>query len=67
MGLLQKTKILLIVEGAKTEPKLFKHFINLKSDISNISIVSVNTNIYSLYKRILKYDEEFFAGAADTY
>lgn len=66
MGLLQKTKILLIVEGAKTEPKLFKHFINLKSDISNISIVSVNTNIYSLYKRILKYDEEFFAGAADT-
>lgn len=44
-------KILLIVEGAKTEPKLFKRIeklLNLNNEV--FEIISFNTNIYSLYK-----------------
>lgn len=41
-------KILLIVEGAKTEPKLFKRIqglLNINNE--DFEIISFNTNIYS--------------------
>lgn len=44
-------KILLIVEGAKTEPKLFKRIQSLLNvNNEDFEIISFNTNIYFLYK-----------------
>lgn len=47
-------KVLIIVEGEKTEPTFFDHFFktfNLKADL-----YTVGTNIYSLYDRMKYYD-----------
>lgn len=51
-------KILLIVEGKKTEPVLFKRIEEVLNEKlqSKFEICPFGTNIYSLYKQILKYD-----------
>ena len=48
-------KILIIVEGAKTDLKLMKHLLNVYGIDKRHQIVSFNTNIYTLYN-------EMFAG-----
>lgn len=59
-----QNKILLIVEGEMTEPKLLKKLALIKwNEEASIEIVDVRTNIYALYKTIVKLDEGFFEGA----
>ena len=43
-------KILMLVEGAKTDVRLMRHLIELYGIAENHVIVSYNTNIYTLYK-----------------
>ncbi len=62
-----QNRILLIVEGAKTEPKLFEKISSIKwNEKAEISIIDIKTNIYSLYNKMIKYDEDFFLGASST-
>jgi hypothetical protein len=48
---MEMSKILLIVEGQKTERELFKHFYRLYNQ-PNVEIVAYRTNIYSFYNRL---------------
>ena len=50
---IQMGKILLIVEGERTEKRLLNHFYQLYG-IENIEIVPFKTNIYSFYNRLKK-------------
>ena len=43
-------KILMLVEGAKTDVRLMRHLVELYGIAENHVIVSYNTNIYTLYK-----------------
>ena len=65
---LSKNKILLIVEGKKTEPNLFKRIGEEKINKDNVelSIIDIRTNIYALYCKICNLDKDFFAGASST-
>ncbi|WP_295094447.1 hypothetical protein [Ruminococcus sp.] len=45
-------KILMIVEGAKTDVKLMTHLLNVYGISQNHEIVSYNTNIYTLYREM---------------
>lgn len=47
-------KILLLVEGAKTDVKLMKHLLEVYGINKNHEIVSYNTNIYTLYKEMFE-------------
>ncbi len=47
-----KTKVLLIVEGEKTDVKLMNHLFNIYGIGETHSIVSYKTNIYTLYKQM---------------
>ena len=50
-----RNKILLIVEGKKTEPNLIKQIGTVKwNDGAELSIVDIRTNIYCLYQEIKK-------------
>lgn len=51
----KNAKILILVEGAKTDVKLMKHLLDIYGISKNHEVVSYNTNIYTLYK-------EMFAG-----
>lgn len=46
----KNAKILMLVEGAKTDVRLMKHLLDVYGISSNHEIVSYNTNIYTLYK-----------------
>ncbi len=48
-----QNKILLIVEGKRTEPKLFHQFF-FKMEMTNVEIIPFETNIYVLYNEIKK-------------
>ena len=49
-----KKKILLLVEGAKTDVRLMEHLLEIyKIDVKH-EIVSYNTNIYTLYKEMFE-------------
>lgn len=62
-----KNNILLIVEGAKTEPRLFNKLSEVKwNEKTKISIIDIKTNIYALYNKMVKYDQDFFEGATST-
>ena len=50
-----QNKILLIVEGKKTEPNLFEGFQNVIWNESRFEIIDINTNIYALYQISIKY------------
>lgn len=54
MGYLMNKRVLLIVEGKNTEPRLFKKIEELLKDKlqSDFEIVPFGTNIYSLYKKL---------------
>lgn len=56
----RKAKILLLVEGAKTDVVLMRHLLDIYGMGDKHEIVSYNTNIYVLYK------EMFFEDAPDT-
>ena len=45
-------KILMIVEGAKTDVRLMTHLLEVYGIIQNHEIVSYNTNIYTLYREM---------------
>ena len=45
-------KILMIVEGAKTDVRLMKHLLDVYDISQNHEIVSYNTNIYTLYREM---------------
>ena len=49
---MSKAKILVLVEGAKTDVKLMKMLFDLYHISDNHEIVSYNTNIYTLYKEM---------------
>jgi len=48
-------KILVLVEGAKTDVRLIKHLLSVYEIDSKYEVVSYNTNIYTLYKEMF-YD-----------
>lgn len=53
-------KILLIVEGAKTEVDLFSRLGDIYGDLGDkFSFFSYNTNIYQLYRNIIAYGKDF--------
>lgn len=45
----EKAKILMLFEGAKTDVKLMTHLLEVYGIDNNHTIVSYNTNIYTLY------------------
>ncbi len=49
-----KSKILMLVEGAKTDVKLMNHLLNIYGISTNHTIVSYNTNIYTLYNEMFR-------------
>lgn len=62
-----RNKILLIVEGEKTEPKLFEQLGKVKwNQSSELQIVDIRTNIYSLYQSILNLNEGFIDDSTST-
>ena len=50
----QKAKILVLVEGAKTDLRLMKKLLTLYGIEKNHEIISYNTNIYTLYNKMFK-------------
>jgi hypothetical protein len=44
------SKILVIVEGSKTDFRLMEHLLHMYGIDSSHTVVSYNTNIYELYK-----------------
>ena len=55
-----QNKVLLIVEGAKTEPRVFERIEKTKwNETSSLDIVPIGTNIYSLYQTIEKLNADF--------
>lgn len=53
-----KSKILVIVEGAKTDVNLMKRLLNIYGISETHKIISYNTNIYTLYNQLPNdYDE----------
>lgn len=62
-----RNKILLIVEGEKTEPKLFEQLGKVKwNQSSELQIIDIRTNIYSLYQSILNLNEGFRDDSTST-
>ena len=62
-----QNKILLIVEGRKTEPKLFEQIGKVKwNETSGLQIVHLGTNIYSLYQTIEKLNADFEDDSTST-
>ncbi len=63
-----QNKILFIVEGEKTEPKIITKYsksIEIENEI-DIEIISFKTNIYVLYKKIKELNEGFFDDSTST-
>lgn len=52
-----KAKILLLVEGAKTDVEVMNHLLKIYGIGDRHEIVSYNTNIYNLYKALFKDDD----------
>lgn len=50
----ERTKILVIVEGAKTDVRLMEHLLSIYGIDEKHQIVSYNTNIYSLYNEMFR-------------
>lgn len=50
----KKTKILMLVEGAKTDVKLMEKLLRIYRIADSHQIISYNTNIYELYNRMFK-------------
>ena len=50
----KKGKILILVEGARTDLRLMKHLLRIYEIDSRHEIVSYNTNIYTLYSTMFK-------------
>ena len=61
-----QNKILLIVEGKKTAPNLFEGFQKVRWNESKFEIIDINTNIYALYQKIKKLNEDFYADSTST-
>ncbi len=62
-----QNKILLIVEGKKTEPKIFEQIGKVKwNETSGLQIVHLGTNIYSLYQTIENLNADFEDDSTST-
>lgn len=56
-----KVKILMLVEGAKTDVRLMMHLLNIYGLDDGHEIVSYNTNIYTLYRQMFsEHDPEAY-------
>lgn len=53
----KNTKILVIVEGEKTDVRLMKHLLSMYGLDKKHEIVSYNTNIYTLYNDMFRDDD----------
>lgn len=53
----KRTRILILVEGAKTDLRLMRKLLRLYGIEKNHEIISYNTNIYTLYNKMFKYFE----------
>ena len=49
-----KAKVLVLVEGEKTDVKLMQHLFEIYGIDKNHQIVSYNTNIYVLYNKMFR-------------
>ncbi len=61
-----KNKILLLVEGNKTEPNLMKRYAKLLENEFKLEIISFETNIYVLYQNIRLLNENFDMDSTST-
>ena len=62
-----QSKVLLLVEGQWTEPKIFKQLENIKwHKDAKLEIVHLGTNIYSLYKAIENLNIDFGNDSTST-
>lgn len=52
----EKSKVLVLVEGEKTDVKLMEHLFNIYGIEKSHTIVSYNTNIYTLYNEMFAED-----------
>jgi hypothetical protein len=52
-----KAKVLLIVEGERTDDKLMRHLFDIYGISDSHEIVPFRTNIYTLYKKMFIDDE----------
>ena len=62
-----QNNILLIVEGERTEPRIFNKFVDIigRRDF-NLKIINLNTNIYALYNKIKSYNIDFDDDSTST-
>lgn len=64
---LSQNKILLIVEGEKTEPKILEQIGMVKwNETSKLEIIHLGTNIYSLYKTIENLNIDYNSDSTST-
>ena len=56
---MSERKILVIVEGAKTDFNLMKRLLKIYGISDNHQIVSYDTNIYTLYNQLPENEEEY--------
>jgi len=53
----KRSKILVVVEGARTDIRLMEHLLNIYGIDEKYEIVSYNTNIYALYNETFREDD----------
>ena len=63
---LSKNKILLLVEGFKTEPYLMEMYANALKEDFDLNVVSFGTNIYVLYQSIKSLNSQFGSDSTST-
>ena len=63
---LSKNKILLLVEGYKTEPYLMEMYANALKEDFELNVVSFGTNIYVLYQSIKALNSQFGSDSTST-
>lgn len=61
-----KNKILLLVEGTKTEPYLMEMYANALQEDFELNVVSFSTNIYVLYQSIKSVNDQFGYDSTST-
>ena len=61
-----KNKILLLVEGYRTEPNIMKAYAKRLEEEFELNVVSFDTNIYVLYQNIKSLNEEMGLESTST-
>lgn len=63
---LSKNKILLLVEGTKTEPYLMEMYATTLQEKFELDVISFKTNIYVLYQNIKSLNDQFGSDSTST-